>query len=195
MAVSVSNFVKNILVIENLDLSLPIEFTVHKMDDEGQFEEATGYSLLPSTVLAAGATVSNDLSLDGVYKLIIAGSPNTEYYFLMDANIKACGKELAEKLLCTTCSSLDECGKLEHYKNVEYLMKYSILKDSIYYIWNEVVQSQSVTDLIAADSAKLMLLSDLTDKLNLICYNCQSDDICRDVYDSSGNPTGSCGCS
>jgi hypothetical protein len=195
MAVSVTNYSKNILSIENLDLSNPISYTVHVINDEGQFEEVISFPENPTLVLAAGATITHDLVNDSVFKLIISGSPNTEYYFLMDANIKACGKELAEKLLCTTCSSLDECGKLEHYKNVEYLMKYSILKESIYYIWNEIVQTQSVTDLIAADSDKLLLLSDLVSKLELICDNCSQDDICSNVYDSNGDPTGNCGCS
>jgi hypothetical protein len=196
MAVSVSNFSKNIVVIENLDLSLPVSYKISKMNDEGQFEAATGFPDDPTNVLAAGATTSPDLSLDGVYLLTLAGSPNTEYYFLLDYNLKLCGKQIMEEILCDTCGQTDACGKQAHYLKIEQLMKYSTIKNALYYIYNEIVQTQSVTDLIAADSAKLMLLSDLTDKLNLICENCQDDEICKNIYDSNGNPTGNgCGCS
>lgn len=194
MALAVSNFSKNILQIENLDLSNPALITIHVLNDEGQFEAATGFPELPTNVLAAGATTSPDLVNDNVYKIIVAGTPNIEYYFLLDYNIKLCGKKIMEEILCDICGEKDACGKQAHYLKIEQLMKYSSIKDSLYYIWNEIVQTQSITDLIAADSAKLLMLSDLTIKLNLVCDNCQEDDICKNVYDSNGNSTGGCGC-
>lgn len=194
MALAVSNFSKNIIQIENLDLDEPALYTIHILNDEGTFEEATGFPLLPTNALAAGATTSPDLSNDGVYKLIVAGEPNIEYFFLLDYNIKLCGKKIMEEILCDTCGEKDLCGKQAHYLKIEQLIKYSNIKNALYYIWNEIVQTQSFTDVIAADSAKLLLLSELTEKLGLICDNCKSTDICKDVWDSNGNATGNCGC-
>ena len=194
MAVAISNFVSNILAIENQDLSNPILYTILSLQDDGSFVPIINYDLLPDIALAAGATISINLVNDGVYSIVISGSPNTVYYFLMDFSIKTCGKQIMQEILCNTCGQVDMCGKQAHYLKIEALIKYNVIKNSLYYIWNQIVETQSITDLIAADSAKLLMLSDLTSKLNLVCNNCQSNDICQNIYDSNNNPTGNCNC-
>ncbi len=196
MAITISNFTKNIIVLTNDSLVNPALYTIKKMDDVGEFVEITNYPSTPTIIIAAGGTATIDLVSDGVYSITVDNSPseNIVYYFLLDFSIKTCGKKIMEEILCTTCSQIDICGKQAHYLKIEQLMKYNSIKNALYFLYNEIVQSQSIVDVIAADSAKLLMLSDLTKKLNLVCNNCNSDDICKNVYDSNNNSTGGCGC-
>lgn len=194
MAIAISNYNKNIISITNLDNSNPILYNISVLNDEGNFVPALNQPSTPITNLAAGATIDIDLINDSIYLLTIAGSPNTLYYFLLDNSLKVCGKSIMEDILCNTCETHSECDKITHIAKVEQLIKYNAIRSNLYYIYNEFVQTQSITDFLVPENGKLLYLSDLVKKLSLICSNCQEPSPCMNVYDSSGNSTGGCGC-
>ena len=190
---TLSNFSGNIIQIENKDLSNPLLYTFYVLGDNDTFAPVINYPTDPTKILAAGATVSLDMITDGVYKFIVAASPNSEYIILLDANIKVCAKNLMQKVLCNPCDTHDDCNKVAYLDNIYQLMKFNVVKDNIYYLFNKYYQTQSISDIITVPNGEISFLSDLVKTMNLLCNNCQEGP-CFDVYNADGSPNTNCNC-
>ena len=190
MAWNLKNPTKNQIVIENEDSLNPLLYTIHKLNSDQIFEAVDSYPTLPTNSLAASSSITIDLATDNVYKLIIDGSPDTEYYFLLDYNIKICERDFIKELLCNTC---DPCASAKFTKDIRNKLVFNAIKNNIYWIWNKWVQTQSVTDLIVPPNGKIVSVADLLAQLQEMCAACSSgtcDDCGRIVSINSG-----CGCS
>lgn len=192
MAFTLSNYGKNIIELTNTDLTGPMSYTLYAMDTDNFFSPVSGFPSNPTSILASGAIFTTDLMSDNIYKLVVAGTPNTEYYFLLDYNIKVCEKDKLKKLLCDPCNNLDALCNLKKYITEVYdYNKFKLLKDNLYFIYNKIVQTQSIVDLTVPPNGELVYLKDMKDKLALICGAC-SDNSCGTT--SSYPNTTECGC-
>lgn len=191
MAFTLSNPTENEITLINLDESVALLYTIHKLNDDQIFEPVSDdYPTLPTLSLAASASIDIDLGDDGVYKLIIDGSPDTNTYFLLDATIKACERDQIKDLLCDTC---DPCASVAFMRAMKTKLVFNVLKNNIYFIWNKWVQTQSVTDLITPPNDEILYLGELITQLNTMCAACNSNscDDCGRITNINNN----CGCS
>lgn len=170
MSFILRNIEKNVIQITNEDLVDPINYTIYVVDTEGTFEPVESFPTDPTNIIAAGGQLQYDLVNDGVYKLIIDNSPsaNSEYYFLLDYNIRTCQKKLIEDLYCRTC----KCEAKKEALQIKQLIKFNSLKESYYFYWNQWVQTQSVTDLIVPPTDEILYVSDVLRLLGEICKGC-----------------------
>jgi hypothetical protein len=191
MAWTLSNQDENEIILTNTSLSDALLFTLHKLNDAEVFEPVSdSYTTLPTTSLAADSSVTIDLVDDGVYKLIIDGSPDTESYFLLDYNIKACERDMLRDLLCDTC---DPCASVDFMRKMKTRLVFNAIKNNLYFIWNKWVQTQSVTDLITPPNDEILYLGELITQLNNLCTTC-NDNTCDDCG-RTVNISSNCGCS
>jgi hypothetical protein len=191
MAWNLSNPEENQIELTNEHATDALLFTIHKLNTDEEFEPISDdYTELPTISLAADSSVTIDLVDDGVYLLIIDGSPDTETYFLMDYNIKACERDILKDLLCDTC---DPCESVSFMKKMKTRMVFNALKNNLYFIWNKWVQTQSVTDLITPPNDEILYLGELITQLNDLCTAC-SDSTC-DECGRTVNISSNCGCS
>jgi hypothetical protein len=182
----------NEMTLTNEDSGAALLFTIHVLNDDEEFEPISDdYPEEPTLSLAASSSVTIDLVNDGVYKLIVEnGSTDTETYFLLDANIKACDRDMLKDLLCDTC---DPCASVEFMKKMKNRIVFIAIRNNLYFIWNKWVQTQSVTDLIVPPNDEILYLADLKTQLNNLCEACNSNtcDDCGKTVNISSN----CGCS
>lgn len=179
----------NSITIVNTDLLLPMLYTIEYYTDAASsfFTPIAGYSVTPDKVLAAGATITIDLTTDNVYKLKV--EPNLTYYFIVDYNIRVCRRNYILAILCeddTPCTDALKVSRINDY------LRFKVLENNVYYIWNKWVQSQSVTDLIVPPDNELLSEGDWISKLNKFCSSCSLTSNCIGTVSvvKSG-----CGCS
>jgi hypothetical protein len=196
MAYTIFNYVGNSIELTNTDLSDPMTYSLYFLDDDQIFSSVSGYT---SQVLAAGATITIDLVDDNVYKLVVTGSPDITYYFLLDNSLRTCKKYFTQKILCNPCQDpTDTCSKLAYIKAVYDYLKFKVLHDNMYWIWNKWVQDQSIVDIIVPPNGEVLYLADLRTKLTSLCSSCCDDSCgCSSCTSTTSSSTtqSNCGCS
>lgn len=197
MAYTLFNYVGNSIELTNTDLSNPMTYSLYFLDDDQIFSSVSGQT---SQVLAAGASSTIDLVDDNVYKLVVTGTPDVTYYFLLDSDIRACKKDFTQKILCNPCKdSTDNCSNVAYTKSVHAYLKFKVLHDNMYWIWNKWVQDQSIVDIIVPPNGEILYLADLRSKLASLCSSCCNDSCgcssCTTTTSSSSSSSSSgCGC-
>lgn len=171
MSFILKNIDKNVIIITNEDLVNPINYTIYEVDDEGSFSPVEGFPADPTNVIIAEGQLQYDLVNDGVYQFIVGQTspdPNLVYYFVLDYKIRTCKKELTEDLYCKSCKCdvKKSCDKMRTYQ------KFRSLEDTLYYYWNQWVQTQSVTDLIVPPTDKILYIKNVINLLNSLCKSC-----------------------
>lgn len=184
--------INNSIVITNTDLLLPIQYTIeyYTASSSTSFTPVSGFFVTPTTTLAAGANITTDLITDNVYKLTVAGGVNSPYYFIVDFNIRTCRRNYILAILCeddTPCSDALKISRINDY------LRFKVLENNVYYIWNKWVQTQSVTDLIVPSDNELLSEADWIAKLNKFCSSCSTTTNC--VGPVSYISKSDCGCS
>jgi hypothetical protein len=187
MAWTLTNTEGNQITLTNTDSGAAMLYTIHALNTSGIFEEIDGYPALPTTSLAASTAISIDLTDDNVYKLIVDDSPDEEYYFVMDNNIKECKKKILKAFLCDSCS----CNAGERNAKISNRMKFFGLEQSFYWIVNKWAQSQSVTNLLTTSNADILYVADLMTQLSNLCSDCITEG-CSDCGNSTN--VNDCGC-
>lgn len=167
----------NSIVITNTDLSLPMLYTIeyYTASASTSFSPIGGYFVTPTTSLGAGASITINLTTDNVYKLTVAGDVNSPYYFIVDYNIRTCRRNYILAILCednTPCTDALKVSRINDY------LRFKVLENNVYYIWNKWVQTQSVTDLIVPSDNDLLSEADWISKLNTFCSSCNKTTNC-----------------
>jgi hypothetical protein len=191
MAFSLANYTENIIEITNTDSVSSMSYTIHKLNDDKEFEAySSDYPTLPTLTLAPSGVIEIDLVEDNIYKLIIDGSPDTEHYFLLDYNIRECNRKMILDLMCKRC---DPCSSTEFIKDLRNKLVFDVLKNNFYFLWNKWLQTQSVTDVITPPTEEIFFLSDLKAMLSTMCSDCNND--CDDCGKTISTGSSDCGCS
>lgn len=181
----------NSITIVNTDLLLPMSYTIHYYTAAASnyFSPIANYFVAATTVLAANASITIDLVTDNVYKLIVAGTPDSSSYFIVDYNIRVCRRNYILAILCeddTPCTDALKISRINDY------LRFKVLENNVYYIWNKWVQSQSVTDLIVPPDNELLSEGDWVAKLNKFCSSCSPTSNCNGTVSIVKSD---CGCS
>ena len=187
---TITNLEKNKITISNLDLVSVLLYKIEYYDSTVPgFIPVTGYTTTPNIPIAPGANVIVDLIKDNVYKITFVDTINVNYYFIVDYNLRSCRKKYIKKILCpSTDPCLDPCIATYDY------MRFKVIENNIYFIWNKWVQSQSVTDLITPPDNELLSESDWLSMVNIYCTDCVNDCDCG-CSESTLNSKLNCGCS
>lgn len=185
---TLENSENNKIVLTNTSTTLALTYTIHKLLDTGLFTPVTSYSLFPATILAPGGVLTLDLMYDNVYKIIFDDTVDVEVLFLLDYNIKICERDLEQKILCDSCDPCDISG---FDTKVLDLLRFKVIKENIYYIWNKWVQTQSITDLLVANNADILSIGDWKTKLITVCGACTDNPCGKSLVDPD---TGCSGC-
>jgi hypothetical protein len=178
----VSNTTCNILKIENLSSSVPLTYTIKKLNDDNVFEVATVNDVvLQDLDLAFGNSVSYDMGDDNLYTVTISqenddprvDNTDLEYIILLDCNIRKCKKELLRLFLCE--DDVD-CGCA-----INDLTEFTALSNILYRKWNIWKQQQSIyTTLDINDIVDdIATLSIAITKIKEICKECANDNLSK----------------
>lgn len=180
----IKNLDKNILTIENLDQVNPLLYTIMylNIDTVTSFIPINGYNIFPTKPIAPGASTTVDLVIDNVYKITFADTVNVDYYIITDYNLRECRKKYIKNILCPPQDPcLDPCITTYDY------MRFKVIENNVYFIWNKWVQSQSLTDLITPPDNEMKSESEWLNMLSEYCDNCQ-------VLNNSSSLKSNCGC-
>jgi hypothetical protein len=180
----ITNTTCNTLEIQNVGthVNSTITYDIKRLTDYSTFETVTDIADASGT-LAPGATLTIDLVNDNLYTIDISdnypSTPDKEYIFLLDCNIKKCKKDI---LLRVLCDSLAECDTLSRQTLLAEFAEFKALEEIVYQKWDEWKAQQTIVDTFSINDIMedVTTLSKAISSILKICGECETleDDDC-----------------